>query len=83
MFDLKSYGLIMSIMSFLLLSFSQATPLYALVDNTAKKTHLSLDLIQSVPGEQIQLVSSTLDANKSIVYEHSDINPGTYYLFRG
>ena len=56
-------------------------PTYAFVDNTAKMTQRLKDLIQSLPGEQIQLVSSTLDSNKSIVYAHSDINPGTYYLF--
>lgn len=56
-------------------------PTYAFVDNTAKMTQRLKDLIQSLPGEQIQLVSTTLDATKSIVFAHSDINPGTYYLY--
>ncbi|ALO43682.1 alpha/beta hydrolase family protein [Pseudoalteromonas phenolica] len=56
-------------------------PTYAFVDNTAKMTQRLKDLIQSLPGEQIHLVSTTVDATKSIVLARSDINPGTYYLY--
>jgi len=56
-------------------------PTYAFVDNKAKMTQRLKDLIQSLPGDQIQLVSSTVDANTSVVFAHSDINPGAYYLY--
>ena len=57
-------------------------PTYAFVDNKAKMTERLKGLIQSLPGDQIQLVSSTVDSNTSVVFARSDINPGTYYLYR-
>ncbi|MEQ3512203.1 S9 family peptidase [Pseudoalteromonas sp. BZB3] len=56
-------------------------PTYAFVDNTAKMSKRLKSLIKSLPGNQIQLVSTTVDEKISVVFAHSDINPGSYYLY--
>ena len=39
------------------------------------------NLLQALPGNQIQIVSSTQDGKISIIRSSSDINSGEYYLF--
>lgn len=57
-------------------------PTYAFIDNDAKMTKRLKSLIASLPGDQIRLVSTTKDENKSVVFASSDINPGTYYIYQ-
>lgn len=56
-------------------------PTYAFIDNDAEMTKRLKSLINALPGEQIQLLSTTQDGSKSVVFASSDINPGSYYLY--
>ncbi|WP_232842766.1 alpha/beta hydrolase family protein [Psychrosphaera ytuae] len=40
-------------------------------------------LLGALGGDQVRIVSSTVDNNKSIVYAFSGSNPGAFYLFNG
>jgi dipeptidyl aminopeptidase/acylaminoacyl peptidase len=55
-------------------------PAYSFINNSHKSERLKA-LIQSLQGQQVQLVSSTEDGEKSIIFASSDTNPGSYYLF--
>ena len=55
-------------------------PAYSFINNSHKSERLKA-LIQSLQGQQVQLVSSTKDGEKSIIFASSDTNPGSYYLF--
>ena len=55
-------------------------PAYSFINNSHKSVRLKA-LIQSLQGQQVQLVSSTEDGEKSIIFASSDTNPGSYYLF--
>ena len=56
-------------------------PTYAFIDNDAEMTKRLKSLINALPGEQIQLLSTTQDGSKSVIFAASDINPGSYYLY--
>lgn len=55
-------------------------PSYAFINSSAKSERLKA-LIAALQGDQVQLISSTLDGNKNVIYASSDTNPGRYYLF--
>ncbi|WP_259401967.1 S9 family peptidase [Pseudoalteromonas sp. SG41-1] len=56
-------------------------PTYAFVDGQSDKSMRLKSLISALPGEQVQLVSSTEDGDTNIIYASNDRNPGQYYLF--
>ena len=56
-------------------------PSYAFVDSNSPKSQRLKDLLGALPGSQVQLVSSTEDDSKNIIFASSDINPGQYYLY--
>lgn len=56
-------------------------PSYAFVDNNAAKSQRLKDMLAALPGSQVQLISSTKDGIKNIIFASSDINPGQYYLY--
>jgi dipeptidyl aminopeptidase/acylaminoacyl peptidase len=56
-------------------------PTYSFVGGSSQKSAYLKALLQSLKGNQVQLVSSTLDGSVSVIYASSDTNPGDYYLF--
>lgn len=56
-------------------------PTYAFVNAGSPKSARLKSFLASLPGNQVQLVSSTVDGEKNIIYSSSDRNPGDYYLF--
>lgn len=56
-------------------------PTYAFVGSESKFSARLKSLLKSLPGHQIQLVSSTESGDKTVVRAYSDRNPGVYYLF--
>jgi dipeptidyl aminopeptidase/acylaminoacyl peptidase len=56
-------------------------PAYTFVDSSSHKSERLKALIQSLNGQQVQLVSSTLDGETSVIFASNDTNPGSYYLF--
>jgi len=56
-------------------------PTYQLLTSQYPEAQLFKDLLQSFPGEDIVITSKSDDAKKWVVYVHSDVNPGTYYLY--
>ncbi|TMN62875.1 peptidase S9, partial [Pseudoalteromonas sp. S1727] len=56
-------------------------PTYAFVDGQSDKSMRLKALISALPGEQVQLVSSTEDGDTNVIYASNDRNPGQYYLF--
>ena len=61
--------------------FESGYPAYAFVDQQDSHTKLLKQLIASLPGHQVQIVSETTDANQFVVKAFNDRNPGDYYLF--
>ncbi|MBE0377381.1 alpha/beta hydrolase family protein [Pseudoalteromonas prydzensis] len=56
-------------------------PTYAFIDGQSDKSMRLKALISALPGEQVQLVSSTEDGDTNIIFASNDRNPGQYYLF--
>lgn len=56
-------------------------PDWVFIDNSAPKVELLKHLLKSFDGEDVQIVSSTVDGSRRIVYVSSDRNPGEYYLY--
>ncbi len=56
-------------------------PSYSFVDSDSAKSQRLKDLLGALPGSQVQLISSTEDDTKNIIFASSDINPGQYYLY--
>ena len=56
-------------------------PTYSFINNESTKSNELKSLLEVLQGEQVQLVSSTLDGKISVVYASSDTNSGDYYLF--
>ncbi|WP_227006590.1 alpha/beta hydrolase family protein [Shewanella donghaensis] len=61
--------------------FDSGYPSYAFVDQKDGHTKLLKQLIASLPGHQVQIISETTDANLFVVKAFNDRNPGDYYLF--
>ena len=56
-------------------------PTYAFVDAQSKISKRLKSLLASLPGEQVQLVSSSENGEQTIIKASSDVNPGTYFLY--
>lgn len=56
-------------------------PTYQLLTSQYPEAQLFKDLLQSFPGEDVVITSKSTDAKKWVVYVHSDMNPGAYYLY--
>lgn len=56
-------------------------PTYSFVGNNSKKSQQLKALLKVLEGQQVQLVSSTVNGDKSVIFASSDTNPGSYYLF--
>jgi len=61
--------------------FENGYPSYEFVDKQDARAKLIKQLLASLPGHQIHLVSETTDANQFIIMAFNDRNPGDYYLF--
>nr|WP_102520339.1 S9 family peptidase [Shewanella sp. 10N.286.48.A6]PMH98514.1 peptidase S9 [Shewanella sp. 10N.286.48.A6] len=61
--------------------FDSGYPTYAFVDKQDPHSKLVKQLLASLPGHQIQIVSETNDAKLAIIKAFNDRNPGDYYLF--
>jgi dipeptidyl aminopeptidase/acylaminoacyl peptidase len=61
--------------------FDSEYPAYDFVDPKDSHAQLLKQLIASLPGHQIQIVSETTDSKTLIVKAFNDRNPGDYYLF--
>ncbi|WP_440054743.1 alpha/beta hydrolase family protein [Pseudoalteromonas sp. T1lg65] len=56
-------------------------PTYIFTQESAALSNQLKSFLESLPGNQVQIVSATKDGEKLLVYAHSDINPGRYYLY--
>ncbi|NKF52771.1 S9 family peptidase [Shewanella sp. WXL01] len=61
--------------------FEDGYPSYAFVDKADKHSTLLKQLLASLPGNQIHIVSETRDSKIFVVKAFNDRNPGDYYLF--
>jgi len=51
------------------------------LDETDRATRIHRALNKAFPGQTISIVSTSHDGLRAIVFVHSDVNPGDYYLF--
>lgn len=56
-------------------------PNYVFINNDSDKSVRLKSLLNSLQGNQVQLLSSTRDGERSIIFASSDRNPGQYYLY--
>ncbi|WP_299795186.1 S9 family peptidase [uncultured Shewanella sp.] len=61
--------------------FENGYPSYEFVDKKDARAKLIKQLLASLPGYQIHLVSETIDSSQFIIKAFNDRNPGDYYLF--
>ncbi|RTR29274.1 alpha/beta hydrolase family protein [Shewanella atlantica] len=61
--------------------FENGYPSYEFVDKKDARAKLIKQLLASLPGHQIHLVSETTDSSQFIIKAFNDRNPGDYYLF--
>ncbi|WP_434930698.1 alpha/beta hydrolase family protein [Shewanella sp. HL-SH5] len=61
--------------------FENGYPTYAFVDQDDSHSKLLKQLIASLPGHQVHIVSETEDGKKFIIKAFNDRNPGDFYLF--
>ncbi|WP_394130759.1 alpha/beta hydrolase family protein [Shewanella maritima] len=61
--------------------YEDGYPTYAFVDKKDKHSQLLKQLLASLPGHQIHIVSETRDSTRFVVKAFNDRNPGDYYLF--
>lgn len=61
--------------------FENGYPNYAFVDPKDRHAKLLKQLIASLPGHQVRIVSETTDSSKLIIIAFNDRNPGDYYMF--
>ncbi|WP_282167101.1 alpha/beta hydrolase family protein [Shewanella japonica] len=61
--------------------YEDGYPTYAFVDQKDDHTKLLKQLIASLPGHQVQIISETTDAKLFVIKAFNDKNPGDYYLF--
>jgi dipeptidyl aminopeptidase/acylaminoacyl peptidase len=61
--------------------YQDGYPTYDFVDPADAHSKLLKQLLASLPGHQIHIVSETTDANQFIIKAFNDRNPGDYYLF--
>ncbi len=63
------------------IEYEPGYPTYAFVDKKSKMTKRLKSMLKTFEGNQVQIVSSSRDADMSVVRTVSDINPGEYYLY--
>ncbi|MCL1123573.1 alpha/beta hydrolase family protein [Shewanella surugensis] len=61
--------------------YENGYPEYEFVDNKDIYAQYTKQLLASLPGHQIRLVSETMNSDKLIINAFNDRNPGDYYLF--
>ncbi|MCL2916365.1 S9 family peptidase [Shewanella corallii] len=61
--------------------YEDGYPEYAFVDKDNAKSKYLKQLLASLPGHQVRIVSENRDANKFLVHAFNDRNPGDFYLF--
>ncbi|MCL1047454.1 S9 family peptidase [Shewanella electrodiphila] len=61
--------------------YENGYPTYAFVDQQDEHTKLLKQLIASLPGHQVQIISETTNAKLFVIKAFNDRNPGDYYLF--
>lgn len=66
---------------FIGVNFEDGRPGVALFDPHAPGAEVLISLMQQLPGESVQFVSSTRDGSKAIVVVGSDTDPGSFYLY--
>ncbi|MBO2580678.1 S9 family peptidase [Shewanella algae] len=61
--------------------FANGYPTYAFVDSEDQHAVYLKQLLASLPGHQVRIISETRNADKMIILAFNDRNPGDYYLF--
>lgn len=61
--------------------YENGYPVYEFIDSDDPSAKYIKQLLVSLPGHQIHIVSQTNDAEKVIIKAFNDRNPGDYYLF--
>nr|WP_254304149.1 S9 family peptidase [Shewanella sp. VB17] len=61
--------------------YENGYPTYEFIDTNDPFAKYTKQLLASLPGHQIHVVSQTHDAEKIIIKAFNDRNPGDYYLF--
>ncbi|MBR9729524.1 alpha/beta hydrolase family protein [Shewanella intestini] len=61
--------------------YQNGYPTYAFVDKEDTHSKLLKQLLASLPGKQVHIVSETTASDKFIIKAFNDRNPGDYYLF--
>ena len=56
-------------------------PQYHWLDQTDRAGKIQRSLVKVLPGQIVSVISTSRDGLKAIVFAHSDVNPGDYYLF--
>ncbi|HEX6396817.1 MAG TPA: alpha/beta fold hydrolase, partial [Steroidobacteraceae bacterium] len=51
------------------------------LDETDRATKIHRALEKTFPGQLVSVVSTSSDGARALVFVHSDVNPGDYYLF--
>lgn len=51
------------------------------LDETDRATKIHRSLTKAFPGQVVSVISTSHDGSRAIVFVHSDVNPGDYYLF--
>lgn len=54
---------------------------FAFWNKTAPEAILHKELFARFPGELVEITGFTRDGNLAVVFVHSDLNPGKYYLY--
>lgn len=54
---------------------------FAFLSKSAPETLLHKELFTQFPGQMVEITGFSRDGNLAVVFVHSDINPGQYYLF--
>lgn len=63
------------------IEFENGYPTYTFVDKENADAKSLKQLLASLPGHQVRIVSQTHDGNKLILSAFNDRNPGDFYLF--
>ncbi|MDV6253272.1 S9 family peptidase [Vibrio sp. EA2] len=61
--------------------FESDYPTYAFVDPKNKRSEYLKQILESLPGHQVRLVSETKAGDTYVIMAFNDRNPGDYYLF--
>ncbi len=56
-------------------------PTYSFVNPNSPHSKMLKAMLAALPGNQVHIVSTSRDGNLMVVFAHSDIDAGVYYLF--